>query len=810
MSVYNIPAAMRERAQWMLAGANKAPVAYDWGEESVYAGSKNRPDQWLCFSDAVELGGRFGLRIGYCPTPDDPFTIIDLDWKEDRVYDVEASDVKASLWQEACKSTYVERSVSGKGAHIVIEGKLPHDFNAQTAGIECYGNKGFVVMTGHIDSVTADVAKAQPWLDYLANKYKRAFDDAGVDSLGYDIEAVNHPSPEDMALDDALIASMSSWQNARNLEHFFYGHDLRPDGGGGSEGDMSLIQAFMKFTRSKDRIAAALRMFLKTPRAKAREHYKSRTSDWGQYLGRTLNAARMALRRDEQIAKDYDFREGSNALMAQYQAQIEASRAAASEPAPSGEASAESEAPASAQQAAPANSAAAPGQNESGFAGFNWLTKDDLARSPDIEWVVKGLFPSGGVGAIYGESGAGKSFVGIDLIAAIAQGSRWFGLRTKQLPVSVFALEGEGGLKGRVKAWELVNKRDYPTQVYFWDSAKNGSFALRDADRMQHENADRLVRLCADLRANGREGGVVVIDTLNQASDGADENSSRDMGELLKAMKFIQRETGSLVLIVHHATKSKENQSMRGHSSLYGAMDGILEVLREVWTKPAMGHDGKPVEQPRLIEGRRGWRAQKVKDGRDGYEKLFDMREVQIGFDEDGPVMSVAIEPVATEHVDVETGEVHEIVNTGTLARPKIASGPGAGGSAGRGKREPMRGGSADAPAATRPKGGETYSAAERANVANAQNSDDPTPKNARGRPKGGGAQQQRIIAAIDAACKANGGPITYETAQMAVDALSPSGAHQSIKNMTRAFTGMLDSGEIFEVSGNSIQLKDS
>lgn len=710
----NIPQAMRERQQWMLTDRNKAPLAWDWGEERTYAGSKNRPDQFLSYETARQLAEQEGLLIGFVPLSDDPFTIIDLDFKENKVYDAEADDVKKSLLDGAYRTSYIETSLSGKGYHIIVRGKLAHDFNAASVGIECYGNKGFVVITGRMPEGCEPIEPTdqQAVLEWLADKYRRAYEEAAVgDASKYDPDLVRNPSAADVALDDALIANMSTWHNAANLERYFYGQDLRPNGGGGSEGDLALMQAFLKFTKSERKPEAAMRMFLKTPRAKVRQPYKEATSDWNQYLSRTLRAAEIAVARDEKRAKDFDFSAGTHEMMRQYQAQIEASRAPESLQAPEQQPSTAS---------APVNSPTAPGQAPAQFKGFSWLTKRDLEKAPPLEWAVKGLFPMGGVGAIYGESGAGKSFVGIDLIAAVAEGSKWFGMRTKKLPVSVFALEGEGGLKGRVKAWELQNKREYPESVLFWDSARNGSFALRDADARSDENKTRLVQLCADLNASGRRGGVVVIDTLNQASDGADENSSRDMGELLKAMKLIQRETNSLVLIVHHATKSKENQSMRGHSSLYGAMDGIMEVIREVWTEG---------EQPKIIEGRRGWIAKKVKDGRDGYTKLFDMKEHQVGFDEDGPIMSIAIEPVAEFIVDEQTGEINEVANSGTLKAPRGGGNAGGGSSAvgNGGKRSKsggaQRAGSSEAPAVTRPNRDKpTYSEAERAGAQEAEN----------------------------------------------------------------------------------------
>jgi hypothetical protein len=688
----NIPQAMRECKQWMLAGPDKAPRAVDYANETTYPGAKNNPTQRMDYKEARFWAEQLGMYIGFVPLPTDPFTIIDLDWKDNKVYDVDANDLKIGLYQQAVQETYVERSLSGKGVHIVVAGKLPHDFNASSAGVECYGNKGFVVMTGRLESASTEVSQQQNWLDYLATKYRRAFEDS-ASREPYNKHLVNNPPQSEIDLDDSLIASMSTWRNAANLERYFYGHDLRPDGGGGSEGDLALMQAFLKFTQSEHKPEAAMRMFMRTPRAKLREPYKRATSNWDQYLDRTLYGAKVRVMADEKRAKDFDMGAGSRAMLDGYLAKMNPPAETAPAQAPINMGGMGQRPP-------------VPGiEPEAPFMGFKWLTGDELEQQPDIDWVVKGIFPTKGVAAVYGESGAGKSLVVMDMLAAIADGKKWFGLRTKQLPVSIFALEGEGGLKGRKRAWEQQNQRKYPNSVFFWDSGANGQFALRDADQRQDYNKKRLIQLCADLIANGRRGGVVVIDTLNQASDGADENSSRDMGELLRAMKFIQRETDSLVIIVHHSTKSKENQSMRGHSSLYGAMDGIIEVLRDVWT-----------ESGELWKDRRGWLVKKAKDGRDGGKHFFDMVEHEVGMTQlDGPITGATIRPVDKVLVDEQTGVVTDLF-VGTFDKPNGSSGKSTEQKSGKQSREMKhRAGDGNAPPPTNARSRETYTPAERA-----------------------------------------------------------------------------------------------
>jgi len=114
-----------------------------------------------------------------------------------------------------------------------------------------------------------------------------------------------------------------------------------------------------------------------------------------------------------------------------------------------------------------------------------------------------------------------------------------------------------------------------------------------------------------------------VIDTLNQASPAADENSSQDMGVIIKHLKLLQESTGGLVLIIHHTGKNT-SQGLRGHSSLKAALDANIEVI---------GGD------------KRSWLLEKSKDGEDGKSFGFRLEVQRLGTDGDGdPITSCTVE----------------------------------------------------------------------------------------------------------------------------------------------------------------------
>jgi len=83
---------------------------------------------------------------------------------------------------------------------------------------------------------------------------------------------------------------------------------------------------------------------------------------------------------------------------------------------------------------------------------YRLLTADEVAALPPIRWRVKGVIPATGLAAVYGPSASGKSFLTLDMLAAIADGREWHGYRCNAAPVVYVCLEGEAGLAQRLQA----------------------------------------------------------------------------------------------------------------------------------------------------------------------------------------------------------------------------------------------------------------------------------------------------------------------------------------------------------------------
>lgn len=241
---------------------------------------------------------------------------------------------------------------------------------------------------------------------------------------------------------------------------------------------------------------------------------------------------------------------------------------------------------------------------------FRVVPAGEFAQGKAPGWIIKGVIPRAELVVLFGESGAGKSFVALDMAAAIARGIEWRGHRTKPGRVVYIAAEGGGGFRNRLRAYELHNKVGLDGLPFgIIHAAPN---FLQKADALDVTKA---------IMAAGK-ADVVIVDTFAQVMPGANENAAEDMGKALAHCRGISHKTGAVVVLVHHAGKDP-TKGARGWSGLRAAADAEIEVLR--------------VGVGRML------RISKQKDGDDSLEWGFDLVKVPIGMDEDGDVVDSCV-----------------------------------------------------------------------------------------------------------------------------------------------------------------------
>lgn len=279
-----------------------------------------------------------------------------------------------------------------------------------------------------------------------------------------------------------------------------------------------------------------------------------------------------------------------------------------------------------------------------------WADIEDI----EVAWQIDKLLPSGGLCGMYGKPGSYKSFVALYLSAMVAIGQEAFGRSTVQGQVVYIMGEGGSGLKPRLDALARHYGIDEPP-VYFLRSQLD----LRSTE-------DDAIGLVQAVNALNVKPAMLVIDTLNRAFGGGDENTSEAMGSFISRCGLIQDQLGCAVMVVHHAGKN-EAAGSRGHSSWLGALDAEYELSK-------ISDEDSPNRIGKLT-------VTKMKDGEDGFDIGYKMDTVSLSpiggksslvcvpLDEDGMNDLKAKSKPLTRHqqqlleaIEMAVGECGEIV----------------------------------------------------------------------------------------------------------------------------------------------------
>ncbi len=222
--------------------------------------------------------------------------------------------------------------------------------------------------------------------------------------------------------------------------------------------------------------------------------------------------------------------------------------------------------------------------------------------------LVKGFLDQGALSVLYGESNVGKTFVAMDIAFNVAAGLDWAGRRSAHMSVVYVAAEGGRGARRRLAAIARQRGGEAPVRPRFHLYPGSVNLLRADAD---------LVSLIETVRSV-ENVGLVVIDTLSRALAGGDENSSTDMGALVKNVDRLRQATDAHVMLVHHSGKDRA-RGARGHSLLRAATDTEIEIADNEIT----------VTKQRDIDG--------------NFRRAFVLDIVELGKDSDGDAITSCI-----------------------------------------------------------------------------------------------------------------------------------------------------------------------
>jgi len=172
------------------------------------------------------------------------------------------------------------------------------------------------------------------------------------------------------------------------------------------------------------------------------------------------------------------------------------------------------------------------------------------------------------LGMLFGDPGAGKSFLALAWSWAIASGHDWLRRPVQRGTVFYIAGEGHGGINRRMQAWAEHNGVPLADiRVYV---SKYGTNFLDD---------DELNELIADMRSAPAPIVLVVIDTMARATPGMNEDRADEVGVFVQACDAIKTYFGATVLVLHHSGH-RDKARAKGSISLRGAVDFEAGLMR--------------------------------------------------------------------------------------------------------------------------------------------------------------------------------------------------------------------------------------
>lgn len=194
-------------------------------------------------------------------------------------------------------------------------------------------------------------------------------------------------------------------------------------------------------------------------------------------------------------------------------------------------------------------------------------------KDEPVNWLIQDVIPEKSFVALYGPPASFKSFIAMDIAECIASGRPWLGKEINGTgPVLYIAGEGHGGIGARIAAIKQHHNTPDSAQLYVVRSMINLRSSAEDFTNLILA-IDELVQLI------GVQLRMIVIDTLARSFGGGNENSSDDMGAFIQATGKIQNRYKCSLMLLHHAGKDT-TKGLRGHSSLLGAVDTQMEIMR--------------------------------------------------------------------------------------------------------------------------------------------------------------------------------------------------------------------------------------
>jgi AAA domain len=207
---------------------------------------------------------------------------------------------------------------------------------------------------------------------------------------------------------------------------------------------------------------------------------------------------------------------------------------------------------------------------------FQFTRFCDIKPSDDGAYVVDRLIPRLGVAVVWGKPKAGKTFWVFDLEMHISLGWPYRGRDVERGEVLHISCEAGWALGARKEAWRLHHIEGKSAAVI--DTIDNASFHLCKETALDLiKDVDAVVDDIFE-QFSDRQIRVITIDTLNRSLRGS-ESRDEDMAAYIRAATLLAEKFQCAICLIHHCGHNEDRP--RGHSSLLGAVDALIQIKRD-------------------------------------------------------------------------------------------------------------------------------------------------------------------------------------------------------------------------------------
>lgn len=292
---YNIPEELRWERQWCVAGLDEKTGKYKApqmaGPRGLFDIKVTVATHWKDFETALEIAQAFPpCGLGFILTKKDRYTVIDLDVKNEHNYpdkiDHNGKPIEWTTEEELNRfhqiinyfDSYTERSASGQGYHIWVEGAIGE--GVRRDGVEVYSQERFIVCTGDV-YLDKPIEKRQDQLDLLVGEMRTEQNENKVELV--ELDAVDD---DQTIFDRARLA-----ENGAKFVSLCEGNfDSYPSQ---SEADLALMSIFAFYSKSNEQCRRLFRMTGLGQRIKATKN--------NRHLDLILRIIRGRQQRDEMV-----------------------------------------------------------------------------------------------------------------------------------------------------------------------------------------------------------------------------------------------------------------------------------------------------------------------------------------------------------------------------------------------------------------------------------------------------------------------------------------------------------------------------